>query len=424
MKTNGFLLILLVMVQLMLAQNYPSFPVGEYWMFPDARSLALGGAGSVSLQRPGAMLYNPAALTGISGRVTAMATLNVRKMEEHRSYPLYDRFDGVITDAIYALNNNYYYSPEGAITFRTPFATLPNLTVGVGSFIEIDQNYRYNEEVRENIFGDSLLAYNHIYYDGGLRRTSFAVAASMPFLPALSLGVQFGFLSGSLDYEAGITWVRGSRSDSLATARYRLDGTPFVISLGATYRINERVTGGLDISLPYTIGYRVRYGTAPEVREEIGYPFRINTGWEYRARQILQARLNIDFGYEFWSKSLKYVNPHNPVFNQPRDYSDVYVFKVGVEHIFFNKIPFQVGMQYRNSFQHRGTTRTLLSVGTGFLGEHWQVDVAGAVSKSEYRWPDLFDDTLYGGDRSNSSIDTVDEYYFFGKVTLLYHFNF
>ncbi len=424
MKMNGFLLILLLMVSFLLAQNYPSFPVGEYWMFPDARSLALGGAGSVSLHQPSAILYNPAALTGTTGRITAQFTMNVRKMEEHRSYPLYDRFDGVITDAIYALNNNYYYSPEGAVSFRLPFASLPQLTLGIGSFVEIDQNYKYDEEVRENIFGDSLLAYNHIYYDGGLRRYSFALAASMPFLPALSLGIQTGFFSGSLDYNAGITFVRGSRSDSLATAQYRLDGTPFVISLGATYRVNERISGGLDITLPYTITYLTRYNAGQAVQEEIGYPLRINTGWEYRARQILQARLNIDFGYEFWSRSLKYYNPNNPVFNQPREYSDVYVFKVGVEHIFFNKVPFQVGMQYRNSFQHRGTTRTMLSAGTGFMGENWKVDVAGAVSKTQYRWPDLFDDTLYGGDRSNSSIDTVDEYYFFAKISLLYRFDF
>ena len=107
------IIMVLITVTFCAGQDLPSFPIGQYWQFPDARSLSLGGAGSVSLAAPGAMLYNPAALTQIDRFFAADLSFSVRKMQERRSYPLYDRFDGIITQAIYALNNNFYYQPEG-----------------------------------------------------------------------------------------------------------------------------------------------------------------------------------------------------------------------------------------------------------------------------------------------------------------------
>lgn len=422
-KVFSFFLILLMSAAVG-AQNYPSFPVGEYWQFPDARSLSMGGAGSVSLHTPGAILYNPAALTGIRQQLSAQVSLSGRKMEERRGYPLYDRFDGIIGNGIYAINNNFYFKPQGAIAFRLPVSTLPGLTLAAGSFTELDQDYLYNEEVRKNIFGDSLMAYNRIEYSGGLQRYSIAAATGFSFLPGLSVGLQAGFLSGSLDYERSIIFVKHPQQDQRVLINRTLDNTPVLFSIGATYKLNPRISGGLHVDLPYTVKYTASDDAGQQIGEEIGYPLRLTTSWEYRARQLLQARLNVDFSYEFWSNSLNYASKLSDVFNSPREYNDVYVIKVGLEQIFFNKIPFRVGMQYRNSYREKGTTRTLFSAGTGFLGDNWKVDLAGGVSKLEYRWPDLFDDTLFGGDRSNSSVDTVDEYYFFGQISLVYFLNF
>ncbi|MFZ0390540.1 MAG: hypothetical protein WAN36_08765 [Calditrichia bacterium] len=413
---------LLFLTSSLWAQSYPFFPIGRYWHFPDARSLSMGGAGSVSLNTPGAMFYNPAALVQIPATAAAQLSLSGHKLDERRSYPLYDRFDGIIGKGVYAINNNWYFQPQGAIAVQLPGNVLPNLTLAAGSFTEIDQNYQYTEEVRQNIFGDSLLAYNRIQIDGSLRRYGIAVAAEMPNLPALSLGIQAGILDGSLDYDREIDWVRRDSSEIQAQTRRSLDNTPLVLSFGGIYRIHPRLSAGLSASLPYTVKYVDKEKGA---NEEIGYPMQLTAAMEYRPQQELKARLNVDFTYEFWS-GVEYKSNLAGNISSADNFSDAFVLKAGIEHIFFNHLPFRVGMQYRNSFREVGNTakfsQTLLSAGTGFSSANWQVEVAGAFSSATYRWPDLFDDAQFGGDRSASLIDDVDNSFFFGRLTLSYYF--
>lgn len=427
---------LLLGIGMVFGQSHTVFPIGNYWHFPDARSLSLGGAGSVSLAAPGAMFSNPAALTHMEHPLTAEVSLHTRKMEERRSYPLYDRFDGIVGQGIYAINNNWYIRPQGAVAFRLPLQSLPKLTVAAGSFPEIEQNYSYTEEVRDNIFGDPLVAYNRIKIDGSLQRYGIAVAGALPNFPDLSFGIQAGVLDGSLDYFKKIDSVSAKVEDMVfADVNRSLDNTPVVLSAGAIYRVNNRVTGGVDVCLPYTVKYSATTVTGETMTEEIGYPLKINAGFEYRAQQELQARLNVDIGYEFWSNvnydvtglemiSSSSLAPFGNVVFYNENFVDVYTVKVGIEHIFFNKIPFRVGMQYRNSYQKKGTTQTLLSAGTGFMNNNWRVDVAGAFNKVTYKREDLFSDKFYVDNpetfQSRTDLDDVDELHFFGRITLSY----
>jgi hypothetical protein len=413
------------------SQNYPSFPIGQYWQFPDARSLSLGGGGSVSLNSPAAILYNPAALTQIDHFAAGQFSLSLRKLEERRSYPLYDRFSGIIGDGIYAVNDNWFSRPQGALAIRLPLKGIPAISLAAGSFTEVDQNYKYLEEVRQNIFGDSLEAYNRIDFTGALQRYSFAGAATLPFLPKLSLGVQAGILKGSLAYKKQIDFVKATEADILSSADRKLENTPLVLSFGGVYRVNERISAGADVSLPYTVKYSATNESGEMLNEEIGYPMKVTGAFEYRARQELQARLNVDFTYEFWSNvtysgsgaSENSVDNFGNVVPYTWEFSDVFDLKAGIEHIFYNQIPLRVGMQYRNSFRDKNETQTLLGAGTGYLASTWRLDVAGAFSRNSYRWPDLFDDALFGGNRSGSPIDNVEESYFFGQITFTYFLN-
>ena len=416
---------LLVSVSL-LAQRYPSYPVGQYWSFPDARSLSLAGAGSVSLSAPGALLYNPAALTQINDPVSLDITLSSWKLEERRSYPLYDRFDSYLVNSTYVLNNNWYSRPQGAVAVKLPFSGIPALTLAAGIYSEIDYRYNYLEEVRENIFGDPIIAYNRIDANGVLQRYSTALAMNIPGLPSLAVGLQAGILDGSNDQKTEINYLTTGEKVVVASESRKLTNTPLVFSAGSIYRFSERISAGIDLSLPYTLKYEVTEADNEISSETIGYPLRLNAGFEYRARQELQARLNVDVGYEFWSKqeSTRQAVEEQSVL---LEFSDVFYFKTGIEHIFFNKIPFGVGAQYRNSYQRRGITQTLLSAGSGFLSQNWRMDIAGAISKLSYRWKDLFDDKLYVDDpnfQSRRDLDTVDETYFFLQVSFKYFFSF
>jgi hypothetical protein len=423
---NKIIPFLLLAAVTLLAQNYPSYPIGQYWSFPDARALSLAGAGSVSLAAPGAILYNPAALSQINSPLSLDLTIFSRKLEERRSYPLYDRFDSYLVNSTYALNNNWYSWPQGAAAVKLPFLGIPSLTLAAGIFSEIDYRYSYLEEVRENIFGDPLIAYNQIQANGVIKRYSTGLAMDIPTFPRLAVGLQAGFLNGSSDYQVEVDYLNHDEQLIFRDENRKLTNTPLIFSAGSIYQLSERISIGVDFSLPYTLKYDVTLADKGIVQESIGYPFRVNAGFEYRSRQELQARLNADIGYEFWS---------NRDYNQQTDgavvtlseFSDVFYFKTGIEHVFFNQIPFRVGAQYRNSYIRRGISQTLLAAGSGFFNQQWRVDVAGALSKLSYRWEDLFDDKLYMDDpnfQSRSELDTVDETYFFLQISFKYFINF
>jgi hypothetical protein len=423
---NKIISFLLLAAATLLAQNYPSYPIGQYWSFPDARALSLAGAGSVSLAAPGAVLYNPAALSQMNSPLSFDLTVSSRKLEERRSYPLYDRFDSYLVNSTYALNNNWYSRPQGAAAIKLPFLGIPSFTFAAGIFTEIDYRYNYLEEVRENIFGDPLIAYNRIQAKGILQRYSTGLAMNIPAFPQLAVGLQAGILSGSSDYQVEVNYLDNDEQLIFTDENRKLTNTPLVFSAGSIYQISERISIGVDLSLPYTLKYDVTLANEEMVQESIGYPFRLNAGFEYRARQELQARLNADIGYEFWSNREYSQQTEGGVVTLP-EFSDVFYFKTGIEHVFFNQIPFRVGAQYRNSYVRRGITQTLLAAGSGFFNQQWRVDVAGALSKLSYRWEDLFDDRLYMDDpnfQSRTDLDTVDETYFFLQLSFKYFINF
>ncbi|RMG63916.1 MAG: hypothetical protein D6715_10520 [Calditrichaeota bacterium] len=417
-------LIGLMLAASVLAQNFLSYPNGEYWRFPNARSLALAGAGSLSLQGVGALVYNPAALANGRARLEGEISLTGRKLEERRGFPVFNRIDDVVQNGVYAINNNWFGNFQGGVVFRPAWKGFrPLKAISVGRFTELDQDYDYEEEVRENIFGDSLIAFNRIVQDGRLSRYGIGVAVAVT--KNVFLGAQLGVLSGDLSRDSTIAFVRRGGDVRGGREERKLDNTPLVASFGLLARINSRLAVGSYLKLPYSLKYNYRFaaicnGCLPRDvvgRETLEYPLEWTLSAEYQARQALQARLSVEFNYQWWSKVAwrRTINGNQFTWG---NYDDVFSVRVGVEHIFYNRIPFQVGLQYRSFFQRKQTTRTLISAGTGFMNRWWRVDVAGGVSRLNYRFPDLFPDTLFGGNRNNSPIDTVQETYFFGLATV------
>lgn len=402
----------------LMGQTYNTFPIGQYWHFPDARSMGLAGAGSISNATGASLSLNPAGLSKNSTKLMLQLTPAVFKLEERRSYPIYNRIDDVTQQGIYVINNNWHPFVQGDISMGFDIAAFPYLkAVAIGMHNEVNQDYLYEEEVRENIFGDFLLAHNKIQYKGKLNRYSFG--AGFDTRTGLHLGFQVGVLQGDLQKDSSITYFQSGFGDDVNFTRQRdLDNTPIVASVGAIFDIDERVSVGGHVQIPYTVDYKFSDDLSDRTgMESIEYPLQITGAFEYRAQQILQARLNIDFTYERWSETqhtFSYLNQST----ERENLDDAIAVKAGIEHIFHNKIPFQVGLQYRTSYLDRSQSRTLLSAGAGFIGSNWQVDAAGGFSNLDYSFPDLFDDTLYGGDRSITPQDQVKESFFFGMVTL------
>lgn len=408
-----------------IGQTYNTFPIGQDWRFPDARTLGLAGAGSISNPTGGSLSLNPAALSLNDRKLALQLSGAVFKLEERRSYPIYNRIDDVIQQGIYVINNNWHPYLQGDLLYRLNFSAFPYLkTIAMGVHNELNENYIYDEEVRENIFGDSLLAFNEIEYSGRLNRYSLGAGFTVPTGGQVGgmgfhFGFQVGILQGDLQKDSSITYYQSGFGEDVNFKRMReLDNTPVIASFGAIYDINERISLGSHVQLPHSIDYKLTDNdTLQSGTESIEYPMQLTAAFEYRAQQVLQARLNIDFTYEWWSQT-KYQLEYSGNSIERKNFDDAIALKVGIEHIFHNKIPFQVGMQYRTLYRDRSQSRTLITAGTGFMGSNWQVDAAGGFSNLNYSYHDLFDDTMYGGDRSNSPTDDVKEAFFFGQVTL------
>lgn len=394
------------------AQSLLAYPVGEYWQFGNARSLSMAGSGAASTSGTAALMLNPAVMSQQQAGWRLQFSPTIRNTEERRSFPVFNRIDDIVQQGIYALNDNWYLPLQGGAQFTFDRDRVPFLrSIAIGVFDEINQNYDYFEEVRVRDFDDekNALAYNEIVIDGKLTRLSFGAAVEV--IDKLSAGLQIGVLRGDLDYRQSTNFYReeDQSGDQLFEQMRKTDNTPLIASFGLLYEVTPHFQAATDLQLPYQVDYNSDAG-----KETIEYPARWTLGFEYRGRQELQSRLNVDFSYEWWnSRSYSIAGADVETL-----YEDVIVIKPAVEHIFYNQIPLRVGLQYRTSFQNRTFTRTLVSGGTGFMGEGWQVDVAGAFTKQSYPFPDLFDDALFGGDRSRSEIDTVEEKYFFAMITL------
>ena len=404
------------------AQNLISFPVGENWQYTDARPLGLAGSGTVSNSGAGALLMNPAALARGKGRMELSVSTTMRNMEERRSFPVFNRIDDVTTKGIYAINDNWYFQPQGGARYNVNLSALPFLKAfAFGTYNELDQNYSYLEEVRNRDFNGerSVLAYNQIEFDGRLTRYSFGTAFELG--QKLDLGVQVGFLNGDLESSSSVDFQdEENQANSFRISNYRsLDNTPLVVSAGAIVDVTSQLTLGSHLRLPYEVEYALGVEGADETTpESYEYPMALHFGLEYRGRQQLQSRLNVDFSYEWWSEVENTVEGDI----QPNLFDDAITLKGGIEHLFYNDIPLRFGLQHRSSIQDRSSTRTLFSVGSGYVAKQWQLDGSLGFSKLTYTAEDLFDDAIFGGDRSGSPIDDVEERYVFGMLTLRFLF--
>ncbi len=409
-----FALVLLIS-SLSTAQTYLDFPIGTAWRFTDARTLGLGGAGVASLTGSASLLLNPATLSLQQSGLLIQVHPALRKLQETRAYPLYNRIDDIIYKSIYAANNHYFNTWQGGISWKPRQAVFRWVSaISAGVFTERDLNYRYVEEVRENVFGDTLLARNQLTHTGTITR--YTAGLALRPVKWVTLGLQLGFLRGNLSHDSTISFYKRGYTDVHQRQDWNLQNVPVVFSLGTLIRVNPHFVAGAVVQFPYTMQYQLYPANEPL---HLDFPAEITVGFEYRARQELQTRLNIDFNYAFWSATTSTRNgqPYLPLLQ------DSWAVKAGLEHIFFNKVPFRTGIQYRTSPWNRRTVRTAITAGTGFMGNGWQVDVAGGFSSLKYTYPDLFDDTLYGGNRVASTLDDVEEVQFFGVVTVTINVN-
>ena len=408
----------------------------------DARSLALGASGIAGGHAIHGARLNPALLTRMDNELEGYASAMIIRYEEDRAYPYYDNFGGFVDFGSYVYNSAWYGDFALAVNFNlTPFTGLKTVAgISTGPFIGFD--YDYVEEVRTTGFTDEILAYNKIQSEGGWRE--YALSAGLEFLKDWSLGLKLGILGGAVNQLAEIHPVNNGLRDvaQLETGDITLETNTVTAEIGMQCQVDPHLGLAAVVRFPYTLEtdhtYRLqtndpglprildpdRYqdpgltggasdydsvGSTEAIRK-VEYPMRLGAGLEYRFKNVLEARISADFEYVFWSKM-------KDSWRRQLIMNDVYIIKLGVEHIFFDKMPFRVGFNYQPLKENNNYTRSIFTMGIGLIFDTYQIDFAAGFENLTSNQPDLFHDGLYPplSDRTES-IDRVKTSNFYGMI--------
>ena len=413
----------------------------------DARSLALGGSGIAGAYALHAAGQNPALLTTMESGMEGFLAGMITRYEEDRSYPYYDNFGGFVDFGSYVYNSSWYGELSLAANINLSDLAGLKLVAGLSTNPVLGFNYDYIEEVRTTGFTDEILAYNKIYSEGGFRE--YNISAGVGIIEGLSLGVKAGFLTGSIEQKAEIYPVANDLTNiaQLETNAIQPESMPIRTEIGLHYQIDPQFGIGAVLGLPFEVATKNSYqlntndpelprlldpdryfepefttgvgdydsvGQKQKIRE-VEYPKRLGAGLEYRFTNILEARINADFEYIFWSELSDSWRPGLHL-------NDIYVIKLGVEHIFFDKMPFRIGFNYQPLKENKNYTRSIFTLGIGLLFEGYQIDFAGGFENLTSNQPDLFSDGLYPplSDRTES-VDRVKTSNFYGIVEFRFY---
>jgi len=425
-----FVLIILLLITMnsfaqQLEMNISRMNYGAENQYLSARSLGLAGAGVAGDDAYASVILNPALAVYSQSWLNLNAGLSIYKLEEDRSFPYYDNFGGFVDYGSYVYNKYWYSQFYGVITSRLPFDNLMGLSIATGFVPFQSFDYDYLEEVRSDYYGDELLAYNQLRSEGVLNAIPFNIAFK-PFEELLldrqiniALGAGINILTGSIEQLNKVRVIDSSYLSAEHDTTYKrdLDNFPVISSIGVQIEIGDRFSFGTSLRLPYDIKFKnkiVEQDTFLITNQTLSYPMRLSLGTEYRFQNILEARIFTDFIYTFWEN-------FKDSENEDLSFDNTYNIRAGIEHIFFNKVPFRVGFDYGTLRESKDYSQALLSAGTGLILNNVKVDMAVGISSLVYKQADMYDNANYGMD-SATDADQVKWNHLYARIDVNYAF--
>lgn len=412
-----------------LEMNFNRMDYGFENQYLTARSLGLAGAGVAGDDAYASVLINPALTVYSESWLNFNAGLSIYKLEEDRSYPYYDNFGGFVDYGSYVFNKYWYSQFYGVISSRLPFKSLMGLSIATGFIPFQSFDYDYLEEVRSNDYGDALLAYNHLTSKGVLNAVPFDIAFT-PFngkligkQVTLAIGAGIKVLTGSVELNEKIEVKRAELLDTARELTYEreIDNVPIIPQVGIQIKYGDRFSAASSLRFPYDLEFKNKVylantlaDTSMIVDQKLSYPMRLSFGTEYRFQNILEARIFTDFIYTFWEDFED---------DQKEDVSfdDTYNIRAGIEHIFFNKVPFRVGFDYGILRESKDYSQALLSAGTGLIVNNVKVDMAVGISSLTYKQQDMYPNENYGYENATDA-DQVKWNHLYARIDVNYAF--
>jgi len=353
----------------------------------DGRSLAMGGAGLASADGVRGMAMNPALVAKVEGLETGFSALFI-SAEESRNVPVHDSFDGVIVDNAYALNSALYDRYIGAIAYRPQNAGRWMPAIGVTYRPKLDMSYDYHVQYRDPDSqtepADRIIEDYYLESDGGVN--ALTVSLGQTVVDDVHVGLGIDFLRGSFDVTE--RWIHPQDSeieDAFSRSEYDdLSGTR--MSLGLLVERFHR----FDIACTYRSGYALEgdyefndaLGDTTSGSFEYEYPSTFIIGLEYHPRNEILTAVSFDVEFSQWSEF------EDDLRGDP-DFENTIVYRLGVEHGFYDDSYARFGFLYQPAYIDDGVTRTAFSAGLGLDILGVRVDMGGQIGVREYDIEDV-----------------------------------
>jgi hypothetical protein len=382
-----------------------------------ARGSAMAEVGWLSEENPFSTMLNPATLGMIDEPDVALA-YQYCFLHETRAFPAYDSFDALLGYNVYATNKNFYQN----MAFGFATGVLPRalgLSFGIMYSPVYDLNYDYEEEIRDRSTSsqpaDNLIARAYISSEGTLKAFSFGVAK--PLAEDASVGLGLDYVFGDYDVIARIAWEGGAPETRDAYSASKQSGVRM--------RLAGRFTAGPRLEIGYEATTRCAmkgdfsadtandllwFLPVPETGDtartwedaETVYPASFGVGIRFRPRNELIGFFEIGMKYTAWSD-------YRSDFYGDFDLEDVFSWHAGVEHIFHSGMPLRFGLLYSPSPADKDVSEAAFTFGTGYKAYGWTVDFSGRIGWQKYRYPDIFDDEIFGLASGESGLRWRDE---------------
>ena len=420
-------------INLILGQGYFStfFPVNNFSM--DARAMAMGGADFGSVQNP--------AVGSFGKPLYVSFDISRRSYTEKRSFPVIDMFDDVVTQNVYVLNRPAFSSVSWAFGndltkyFKLPFS----LSISGAPFW--DMRYEYSEEVRASLGPgvynrDPVVGYHLVNIEGMIQSLKLGIAAKIGSKVRIGLSLE-SLYENSLSYESGVNVI--DQDDALAADTTMLHNISLSIdgvvrpSLGSIIDLKKHLSLGLSYKPSADIVFQTG-GLLPIVNEKMQLPglsfsdstsrYTISLPQEFSlsmsARLDNPTKTNVTgrLSYLDWENHDTQTVNHASIDTVNFKYQSTIGLSFGVEHWILSKTPFRFGFVYSESPLGNEFEITKVSIGSGWVYDNINVDIAAIFGSLEYMYTDLF----VLEDQSTSALERVNESNAVLKATIKYSF--
>ncbi len=390
---------------------------GDEGLVPDARSVALGRTHVASPTGGFTGSTNPALLAG-DAPIEVSAGGSAAKMKETRSIPAYDSFDAFLVESIYVLNDDVLY--EGGLGGTGSFGR-DWIDGGIGAGLSWapvrDFQYQYIEEVRDNDSftrpRDQLIGLNEIESSGGI--AAFTMGAGLHPGENVSIGAALQRLHGGFNLFQRTQFVLEGTEEE---ATYDVDDLGgwrglFGIAVRPGHRLDASLTlrtgSNLDGDFERTgapdafsfLGAPGDSGAPVSGEFDMQYPRELAVGVSWKPRAKSRTAVRAEAAWSEWSQFHSDLAPSET-------FDDAWDVRFGVEHVFYNDIPMRFGFLYEPAPRDDEVAGTSFTFGAGFPVGPLRADLAFELRNRDYRYSDLFEDSLFGGD-DRVTTDRVDE---------------